>query len=300
MNYPSFVVLIVLIYKCQSKCVMYDACANLSPLYKGQSPFKAKWQNCEYSGEPQPVHNQHVMRMFKKLCPSLYNGDDNQALCCSANQIRILTKSISEAEAIIGSCPSCYFNFRNFWCQITCHPDQHRFVQPIEYQLAETNNFSHVLHEYEKAKQITDFYDDFEEYEQEETESKHMGYVVSKINVYMNREYLGRLIESCRDVKLYGSDALQGFCGVPAHMCTPEQYAHHMGLEVEQNPFKMNFILNQTEQKTLSIHRTRIEQQQQKEDTVDALIQPVMPQYFMCNQSFQFGDLDYGSRCSCK
>lgn len=307
MKYPIFVVLIVLIYKCQSKCVMYDACANLSPLYKGQNPFESRWQNCEYEGEPRPVDNHHVFDMYKKLCPSLYNGDEKQALCCSANQIRILVKSISEAEAIIGSCPSCYFNFRNFWCQLTCHPDQHRFVQPIEYQKLETNNFTHLLHEYERDKQDYDQGIENYDYENEEENSedkpnKKKAYVVSKINVYMNREFFVGLIDSCKDLKLYGSDALQGFCGVPAKQCTPEQYGYNMGLVVTQNPFKMNFILNQTEEKMLPIHRTRIDHDENTkiEDTVDFLIKPVMPKYFMCNQSFQFGDLDYGSKCSCK
>lgn len=303
MNYPSFVVFLVLVYKCYSKCVMYEACANLSPLYAGQSPFESKWQNCRYDGEPQPVQNGHALDMFKKLCPDLYNGDEKQALCCSANQIRILTKSISEAEALIGSCPSCYFNFRNFWCQITCHPDQHRFVQPTEYTLLEVNNFTHLFNEYEKMKnQPLDYENyDYDNHETSEKKTQKKGLIVSEINVYMNREYLKGLIDSCVDIKLYGSEVLQGFCGVPGKQCTPEIFGHHMGQVIKQNPFKMNFILNQTDEKTLQISRTTIrDSESKKEETIDFLIKPIMPKFFMCNESFQFGELDYGSKCSCK
>lgn len=306
MNYPSFVVFLVLVYKCHSKCVMYEACANLSPLYAGQSPFESKWQNCRYDGEPLPVQGGHAMDLFKKLCPDLYNGDDRQALCCSANQIRILTKSISEAEALIGSCPACYFNFRNFWCQITCHPDQHRFVQATEYQYLELNNFTHLFAEYEKIKSQTLDYENYDYDNEEENgpvapKQRQKVSIVSTINVYMNREYLTGLIDSCVDIKLYGSDVLQGFCGVPGKQCTPEIFGYHMGHVIKQNPFKMNFILNQTDEKMLPIIRSTTDNTGvTKQETVDFLIKPIMPKFFMCNESFKFGDLDYGSKCSCK
>lgn len=285
---------------------MREPCTNLNYLSNTDDPFVSKWQNCEYDGEPQEINDPEMVDEFKKLCPSMYNGDDRQRVCCSANQIRILKKSIQEAEKIIGTCPSCYFNFRNFWCQITCNPEQDKFVIPVETYRREFRNFTEQLNRHLIEKQKVNSEDDEEAHDEETNEhdekNKIMYNVVSTINVYMQREFLENLISSCHDIKLYSSDALQGFCGVPSKQCTPEQYTYHMGLVVDQNPFKVHFIINQTDEKVVPIKQLRLDENNNiiKAETNDFHTRPILPKYFKCNESFQFGDLDYGSKCSCK
>ncbi|CAF1006470.1 unnamed protein product [Brachionus calyciflorus] len=311
MKYLLFILIITLfvnIEKSHLKCVMYDACTNLEKLSPTGDPLSSRWQNCEYNGEARPIENQEVMDMFKQLCPSLYNGNDKMPLCCSANQIRILRKSIKEAESVIGTCPSCYFNFRNFWCQITCHPEQDKFVVPTIYKLSEYRNFTEQLKMHESAKnQVEEDHEELEHHEEEEelkeTEQKpkEKKYTISRMNIYIQREFVSELIESCHDVKLYGSDALQGFCGVPSKQCTPEIYVNHMGLVVTQNPFKVDFYINKTHEEIIPIRQIReVMVDVVKEETHDFTIQPILPKYYKCNESFQFGDLDFGAKCSCK
>ena len=102
-----------------------------------------------YEGEPLPLDDQEAVKNFKKLCSPLFKGDDNMALCCNPEQLTILKKDLMSAEALLGSCPSCYFNFRMMWCHMACSPNQSDFVIATKVELRERNNFTLALSQYE-------------------------------------------------------------------------------------------------------------------------------------------------------
>jgi hypothetical protein len=133
------------------KCLLREPCATSTELGEFDDPFEAKWYNCKYEDEPKTLDDKNSIDLFKKLCSPMYT-DDNMKLCCSPNQLIILKKDIATAEAVIGGCSSCFLNFRIFWCHLACDPNQADFIIPIEYQHIDYNNFTQVLHNYEKSK----------------------------------------------------------------------------------------------------------------------------------------------------
>ena len=53
-------------------------------------------------------------------------------LCCSEQQLKSVQTNFALPQAIIErSCPTCYYNFRKNFCDMTCHPQQSRFIEPI-------------------------------------------------------------------------------------------------------------------------------------------------------------------------
>ena len=74
--------------------------------------------------------------------------DDEQPLCCNPEQLSILKKDLLAAQALLGSCSSCFFNFRQLWCQFTCNPDQARFVVPSDILQMVKTNFTDKLASY--------------------------------------------------------------------------------------------------------------------------------------------------------
>lgn len=104
-------------------------------------------------------------------------------------------------------------------------------------------------------------------------------------------------------MKFYGSDALHGFCGVASKYCTPEQFGYHIGLKVSQRPFNIYFkVVNDTHTRAVTATQTYRDQTgeiiTEQRNVFD--MKPVAPQSHRCNESYQYGDLDYGSKCSCK
>jgi hypothetical protein len=138
----------------EGMCVMYEACAPnptkgggpvlMSP-DRPSDPFQYKWSNCRVNQRPRALETQAAREDFRRICSSLYHelveknaakgkrkkGDEAELkLCCSANQMEILKRDLGAAEAIVGSCASCYLNFRAMWCHMTCSPRQADFVVP--------------------------------------------------------------------------------------------------------------------------------------------------------------------------
>lgn len=101
-------------------------------------------------------------------------------------------------------------------------------------------------------------------------------------------------------MKLYGSDALHGFCGVPSKSCMPDTFVKHIGQEVAERPFNMYFKLDTPtglrQINVLYVNQSEIVQS----ENVSYLIKTVNPHYHRCNESFKYGDLEYGAKCSCK
>ncbi len=42
------------------------------------------------------------------------------------------------AENLLGRCPTCFENFRRSICDLTCHPQQSKFLKPTLKQDAES------------------------------------------------------------------------------------------------------------------------------------------------------------------
>lgn len=51
-------------------------------------------------------------------------------VCCNKDQLDALNGNMQQAASILVRCPSCFENFKKFWCLFTCSPDQSLFMTP--------------------------------------------------------------------------------------------------------------------------------------------------------------------------
>ena len=49
-------------------------------------------------------------------------------VCCTYDQVSTLSDRLKQAAPLIASCPACINNFRSFYCDFTCSPDQSTFL----------------------------------------------------------------------------------------------------------------------------------------------------------------------------
>ena len=49
-------------------------------------------------------------------------------LCCDPDNIQTLVKQLSMAESIFGRCPTCIKNAYKLLCDLSCNPEQSKFL----------------------------------------------------------------------------------------------------------------------------------------------------------------------------
>ena len=101
------------------QCVMYGVCDE-SPATPGTN------LSCVYHGPPKKLKNDSL-ETLKIICPELVDkyGDE---LCCSPEQVDVLQTNINLPQAIVGRCPSCFYNFRQSVCNLACGPTQSAYL----------------------------------------------------------------------------------------------------------------------------------------------------------------------------
>jgi Niemann-Pick C1 protein len=308
---------------CYTKCVMYDACHSQLKVLTGSDntndPISNnKWYNC-YSNkqktsvsindyiEPREIIDQHGIHLYKKLCPMMYQSDHDK-VCCSANQLKILENDLNTAENIIGSCSSCFLNFRTMWCHMACANDQETFMRPEVVEKKVYTNLTDYFVKYREKMDNMTIEEENENYKEEEEvmkeeeneEEEEANHdvkkretipngqelsVITRINYYLSEEFVKILIKSCYSVRLYTIIGLQAICGVAPKDCTPFKLGNYLGLEVSNRPMNINFKINKT---GLTFTES------------DQTLTPRNPKAYNCNESYVFHDIEYGSKCSCQ
>jgi len=109
-------------------CIMYDTCgwdADYGPDGGNQVHFL----NCHYTGPAKPATDE-MLTILQEVCPHLYANGEPQNLCCGLRQLKDLQENFILPQSIIEApCPTCYYNFRKNFCDMTCSPDQSLFVR---------------------------------------------------------------------------------------------------------------------------------------------------------------------------
>jgi Niemann-Pick C1 protein len=49
-------------------------------------------------------------------------------VCCDIDQYTALSSQVGDAAAILERCPACYASFLEFFCELTCSPNQAQFL----------------------------------------------------------------------------------------------------------------------------------------------------------------------------
>ena len=94
-------------------------------------------------------------------------------LCCSTRQLRDLQTNFQMVSVFLAAtCPTCYWNFRKNFCDLTCSPDQASFVKADSFVEGPG----------------------FDDYEGKTVE------MVETVTVFANTEFIEAVYDSCKDV----------------------------------------------------------------------------------------------------
>jgi hypothetical protein len=87
-------------------------------------------------------------------------------------------------------------------------------------------------------------------------------------------------------------------CNVPSRKCTSIQMGSYLGFEVPMRPMEIMFKLSNEKERTDTIELFNKTSNEKTSKTLS--FKPTSPKYHMCNESFSYGTLFYGAKCSCK
>ncbi|OQV16883.1 Niemann-Pick C1 protein [Hypsibius exemplaris] len=191
----------------------YDAADPATCVWYGQcSSGPQGMLNCPYNGPPRPINSSEGEALFKELCPTMLDPDGQVPdLCCDYSQLRALQTQTDNVRSMISRCPSCLQNFFTLYCEMTCSPQQSKFMY---------------------AKEIVD--------------EKNGTSFINELAVYADPEFVGGVFNSCRSVQFPSSNSLviDVMCGTAGSntACTPQQWVSYMGnYQNGQAPFQIDW-----------------------------------------------------------
>ncbi|KAF8767941.1 NPC intracellular cholesterol transporter 1-like [Argiope bruennichi] len=201
--------------KQDGQCVMYDQCKG----HYGPAP-------CVYNGPPKPLQkdipidgNITAVQLLQNLCPEFVTNDDPH-VCCSTKQLIGFKEQMDVAEVSgFSRCPSCYHNFRQLICFLSCSPHQ--------------NEIFTVTKSYWNGK---------------DNESKDE--IVEEGEYHLSELYAYSLFDSCKELQGFipGTLFLDFACGYwGSKECSPERWLEFLGstpYEGGHSPFKCQYILH--------------------------------------------------------
>ncbi|ORY34800.1 patched family-domain-containing protein [Naematelia encephala] len=104
-------------------CAMRGSCGRAS-MFGAELP-------CPDDGDASEL-NDSLRELMSSVCGPSYELPSH--VCCTEDQVSTLGDRMQQAAPLIASCPACLNNFRNFYCDFTCSPDQSTFLTISEQQ----------------------------------------------------------------------------------------------------------------------------------------------------------------------
>lgn len=157
----------------------------------GINPLTYEPLNCLYNGPAKPVDDQESRDILAELCPEFLQS--NSKVCCDHNQLSSLQSGMESAQQMMARCPSCWKNFRELYCRMTCSPNNSMFIN------------------------VTKVAED--------------GKSIISIQYFVDKEFRDGLYNSCKDV-IYPSSKqkiMNFMCGTSADKCNPLKFLRFMG-----------------------------------------------------------------------
>lgn len=174
-----------------------------------------RWLNCYNNTVKVHVEdNSKTYIALKRVCPWYIGKQPNSTyVCCDLNQIHTLELSTSQlVQQQLANCPSCYQNFMNVFCAITCDPSNSLFMD------------------------VQKLVDDNTTYP-----------VIESADVYFTNYYADKFFNSCKNVQTWDGSCLKVvsvMCG-SNNPCTGQKWLEFMGTPQPSSPasFTLNFTL---------------------------------------------------------
>ncbi|KAJ3201939.1 hypothetical protein HDU67_000953 [Dinochytrium kinnereticum] len=143
-------------------CAMYGVCGS-----ETGSKFSPKL-NCPANVKAQHTNDTSFQELISKTCGPRFK---DIPLCCDSEQLTTLSNNLASAVNLVGSCPACWENFKGFFCDLACSPDQSTFLNVTETMVAPLEKVD----------------------------------IVTRVDFFVSDVFGGGFFNSCRDVK-FGSD----------------------------------------------------------------------------------------------
>ncbi|CAG9821327.1 unnamed protein product [Phaedon cochleariae] len=209
-NFP-LIFLLFAVAEIDAKCRLYGNCNQDS---------KGHYQYCPhlFGGiDPRPLNKtsddyDEAVNVLQTFCPFyLDENGEPESLCCDIDQILEMAVGFKNA-APYQRCDSCYTNNLNFYCIMTCAPNQKDFILSYHTALNWTTFKSYV----------------------------------DEIEISINEKMLNDTYESCKDVSMpsSGGTVMSSACGsYGATWCNPLRW-YEFATDPDQNPitpFKITY-----------------------------------------------------------
>ncbi|KAI0033352.1 multidrug efflux transporter AcrB transmembrane domain-containing protein [Vararia minispora EC-137] len=110
----------------EGKCAMRGSC--------GSKDLFGKPLPCPYDGPPVEP-DESTRSVLGTVCGDAFMQGP---ACCNLDQLEVLNNNLATVELIISACPACRNNFREFFCHLTCSPNQSDFVNVTSTQTTST------------------------------------------------------------------------------------------------------------------------------------------------------------------
>ncbi|KAF8341334.1 uncharacterized protein EI90DRAFT_3143703 [Cantharellus anzutake] len=110
------------------KCAMRGTCGSVG--------WGGQLLPCPYDGPAEMPDSANFRETLVATCGSSYT---DVPVCCTLEQVGTLSANFQQVEPLIGSCPACRNNFRDFFCAFTCSHRQGTFLNVSSTQLSNTN-----------------------------------------------------------------------------------------------------------------------------------------------------------------
>ncbi|XP_033109697.1 NPC intracellular cholesterol transporter 1-like [Anneissia japonica] len=232
------------------RCIWYDQC--------GKHPQTGKAVNCFYNGLAKPMMDPEGLDILKELCPWLMTSE-HPLTCCSTSQLQTFQGSLQVPQQTFARCPSCYRNFANLYCMMTCSPDNSLFIIPTEVRNSSDSAIMEINEEISRDIEVNVVEEkkgDLEGQVQDSVLSS--GYLgtnitnsttaVLSIDYILAHAYADGFFNSCYHVNFPSSNqkALSLFCGLCGgyDKCEPDCFLNFMGdINNGQTPFGINFTI---------------------------------------------------------
>uniref|UniRef100_T1IKK3 SSD domain-containing protein n=1 Tax=Strigamia maritima TaxID=126957 RepID=T1IKK3_STRMM len=200
--------------KVAADCLWYGQCDKTD---------EEKILNCLYNGPPKPLDATGI-EALKEICPELIDENGNADTCCDTDQIATFVGSSQIAKMVLARCPSCWHNFRNYLCAMSCSPNQSQYLYVQETGEGDEDH-------------------------QSQKTIKSVEYLVSE-------SYTNSFFDSCKEVTnpLMGGKAMTLLCGPwGVASCTGQRLLTYMG-DIENGfaPFLVN--VSYWNEKTINQH----------------------------------------------
>ncbi|XP_076237952.1 NPC intracellular cholesterol transporter 1 homolog 1b [Calliopsis andreniformis] len=179
----------------QYHCVMYGDCGVTE---KGLN------RTCVNNTFAQLVNNTDAEKHLREKCPKYFQDNDTPKLCCDVDNINTLVTQLNMAEGIFARCPTCLKNMYHLLCDLSCSPEQSRFIRITKQDMNEDNRA-----------------------------------YVTEMEVYVAQEYMDKTYDSCKNVihPASGNLGMDLGCGVHgASRCTAKLWYEYQG-DPTANPF---------------------------------------------------------------